>query len=243
MQRRAFAAFRQAATNAVAGQATGTFQFRTSISGSAARATTDAAAIVALLATPVPAGLRAALVRVVETLPGVVTKQAGVRDPLGRPGVSVRIGAGRAAELLIVDPRVGVVLADGLGGGSVGRTIVGQGAVGSIRALPAGVRPLPGPLAPETIAVSPTVGGPATTFGVTVRATARGGRIPGFVAVSGPGGPRCAASLPRPVTTAPSTGAGGSTYRIGPAVIGRTNWCRGRYQAAGLGSGVYFEVR
>lgn len=240
--RRATAAFSQAEGNPVAGVASASIRLGGTGSASAVRATGDATAIVALLATPVAARVRAALVGVVETLPGAVTERAGARDPLGRPGVAVRLGSGRLAERLILDRRAGVVLSDSLGR-SVTRTIVDQGEVPSIRALPIGLRPIPGPAPPLTIAVSPGVGGPQTTFTATVPATAGGGRVPGFVAVSGPSGPRCEASLPRPVLTASSAAAGGRVYRIGPAVTGRTRWCRGRYQVAGPGSGAYFEVR
>jgi hypothetical protein len=228
------------------------------------RAITQLKTIAELLSTPLPTAVRAALFRLAATIPGV-NYRGRVHDPLGRPGVAVSVGAGAHEVRLIFDPRRGVLLAD-IEDGGLASTIVTQGVVGSIDALPAGVRAVPGPagLRPQTIAISPRVGVPATTFTLTLAAhlpASRPGQPSAFIFfLSGPAGARCQSSVPQPLIsparqrTTASTRQTLATYLITPSEARRRAWCPGRYQlrvdhfAAGSSSGlgsdaVYFQVR
>lgn len=227
------------------------------------QAESDLQAIAMLLASPIPTDVRASLYRVAATLPGV--RYAGeARDPLGRSGVAVAIGHGPQETRMIFDPDTGALLAD-VFGDYLTSTIVAQGVVGSIDALPHAVAPVPGPrgLEPQVLAVHPRVGGRRTAFTLEVLNHGTRGRrapAPAFDAMLfGPSGPRCQSSvssspfvtLARHAVTA-ARGGVSSTYRLSPRASGASAWCPGRYQLVAVGSGdsnsqsqsaIYFEVR
>ncbi|HEX3873393.1 MAG TPA: CU044_5270 family protein [Solirubrobacteraceae bacterium] len=218
----------------------------------------DLQTIAELLTAPLPTAVRAALFRAVATIPGV-TYTSSARDPLGRAGAAVTVGRGPGQVRLVFDPRTGALLAN-VEGSVSSSTVVVQGVVDSIRALPAGVAPVPGAagLAPQTITVSPRTGTTTSSFALTLTSTTSGTARPALFSLSGPAGPGCQASLPRmlspPVRQGPAgPGQTGSTYEFTAGEDGRATWCRGRYEIQIIGTGrggsngpagaVYFEVK
>jgi hypothetical protein len=254
---RILAAFAQSVRDAPSGVGVSALQLRAGPGYSLAGM--DLQTIYQLLSTPVPTAVRAALFRLVAALPGV-TYEGNARDPLGRSGVAVAVGIGAARVRLIFNPRSGALLAN-VGADGIANVVVTQGTVDSLRQLPAGVKPTPGPagLAPVTIAISPRTGRPSTTFTLTTPAVrqASHARAPAvtILTLTGPSGSRCKASLPVPVAAARApkrSGAAQATYRLTPADDRRSTWCSGRYQVQILHTGnnaalspagaVYFQV-
>jgi hypothetical protein len=203
----------------------------------------------ALLSTPVPSPVRAALFRVASTLPGIMY-EGKVRDALGRPGVAVSVGRGANRVRLIFDSQSGALLANEEG--RISKTVVAQGVAKSIRSLPAHASPVavPAGLKPERIAISPRVGVPGTTFTLTlrdVRSSTNAGLRRKVVLLSGPGGASCKAAIPPVVIPAPlrpttSQASGALTLQMSPRTIRRAAWCPGRYQVQVNGSAVFFRV-
>jgi hypothetical protein len=136
--------------------------------------------IARLDAAPVPARVRLALVHAAAALPSatVTAGHAGVT-------VSAEFPHWRPASFTF-DPRTGELRRGPPTGGGYpdvpgpASTVVAQGPVGSITALPADVRPIagvgapplwPSPSVPPAEAVTPVVGGPHTVFTVLLAAT------------------------------------------------------------------------
>lgn len=172
-------------------------QSRSPVSAAEARTGADLQAIEALLATPVPTRVRAALFRVAATLPGVA--YAGrARDPSGRAGVAISLGRGVHQGQLIFDPDTGELLANV--GTDFAGTIVAQGVVGSIDRLPRDVAPVPEPagLEPQVLGIAPRIGGRHTVFRLQVpapRSVRRSGTPRSlFSLLFGPEGPGCRSS-------------------------------------------------
>jgi hypothetical protein len=136
-------------------------------------------------------------------------------------------------------------------------TVVVQGPVASITALPRGVKPIrgvakaplwPSPPAPATEAISPAEGRPSTVFTVLVAATAGDRAHPAptaWLSVTGSAGygiysgvhggsdpclPRTSARI-WPARTIHRAGRLVYVYRIGPGRFHLKAWCAGRYQA------------
>ena len=148
----------------------------------AGRAIEELLLIAHLDAAPVPARVRLALLRAATALPGVTVSHrvpGGVRVSASFPHwqpVSFTFSA-RSGELLTGPPMAGGY-PDVPGPAS---TIVVQGPVGSITAVPNGVRSIqgvgapplwPAPSAPPAESISPTAGGPRSVFTVLLAATA-----------------------------------------------------------------------
>jgi hypothetical protein len=189
-------------------------------------------AISDLYASPVPQPVRADLYKVAAGVPGVRTT-AGVRDGSRRPGVALRGG-----ELqLIFDPRTGALLS-----GTAG-TVLAQGPVNAIDAVPPAVRPITTSAAsqPPQLRVDPFTGTARTVFSASFHAPAGATAsqpAPGLAAnMFGPTGPGCVFWVSRPPIARIQAGAVSVrdgivtyTYRVAPSVIGRPSWCPGRYQ-------------
>jgi hypothetical protein len=222
-----------------------------------------------LMSSPVPASVRAALYRLVATLPGV-RYDGPARDALGRPGVAVSIATSGEANRMIFDPRTGALL----GESSTTRlstavvSVVAAAAVRSVDAVPAGLPriPAPGWLHPQVLRISPRIGRAHTTFTLTlaaaphVRIGARGPIV--GVNIEGPTAAGCQIpfmqpnpQLARPRATASPAGPV-YRYRMTSTSVGDRAWCRGRYQlyftpffgsgvspAPGQTAGLFFEVR
>jgi hypothetical protein len=135
-------------------------------------------------------------------------------------------------------------------------TVVAQGPVASITALPAGVRPIqgvgppplwPSPPAPAPEAISPAAGGPDTVFTVLLVATAGERAHPAptaWLGVTGSAGHGIYPArkggfdpcLPRrsirvwPATTAHRAGKLIYVYRVAPRRLQLSAWCTGRYE-------------
>jgi len=190
-------------------------------------------AISDLEAGPLPARLRAALFAVARTLPGV-RATSGARDALGRTGVALSQGGGLP---LIFDPRTGALLA------GVSGTVLTQGPVNSITAIPKHVTPLAEPrgLRPPEMAIAPRSGAPSATFTIrltTGTAAAHSNLAPVLEAnVFGPTGPGCFYWMSRPsfVRIPPGIAATRAdtvtyTYQLSAGSIARLAWCPGRYE-------------
>jgi hypothetical protein len=190
-------------------------------------------AISDLEASPLPARLRAALFAVARTLPGVRATN-GAHDALGRTGVALSQGGGPP---LIFDPRTGKLLA------GVSGTVITQGPVNSISAIPKHLTPIAEPrgLQPPEMAIEPRSGAPSTTFTIrlaTPTAAAHFDVTPILAAnMFGPTGPGCLYWFSRPsfVRIPPgiaATRAGNVTYtyQLSAGAIARLAWCPGRYQ-------------
>lgn len=208
----------------------------------------------ALLAGPVSAGVRAALYRLVATLPGL-RYDGTVRDALGRVGTAVSIGRGLGGSTITFDPGTGELLSESLNT-VLTQTIVADGFTSSLASLPSGLKPVTGDVPPILLAtVSPRTGSPLTVFHV-VQSTRT---APMEDMVQGPTAASCKAELvPGPN---PQLGGGaraevaidglrGRAYRysFGPASIGRRAWCPGEYQLQVTGvngrqATVYFSVK
>lgn len=190
-------------------------------------------AISDLEASPLPARLRAALFAVAKTLPGIRATN-GARDALGRTGVALSQGGGLP---LIFDPRTGTLLA-GMSG-----TVITQGPVNSITAIPKHLTPIAEPrgLQPPEMAIAPQSGAPSTTFTIrpaTPTAAAHSNVAPVLEAnMFGPTGPGCFYWMSRPsfVRIPPGIAATRAgtltyTYQLSARAIARLAWCPGRYQ-------------
>ena len=145
------------------------------------RAIQELPIIAHLDAAPVPAGVRLALLHAATALPGASV------TPRADGGVTVAASfPGSQPVSYVFNRRTGVLLSglpmdggppDVAGSAS---TVVVQGPVDSISALPRGVRPIrgigapplwPSPAAPPAETVSPAVGGPGTVLTVLLAAT------------------------------------------------------------------------
>ena len=216
-----------------------------------------------LLVSPVPAAERLALLRAAERLPGVrVNPHAS--DPLGRHGVSITATAGLALQRLIFDPATGALLAGPKG------SIVAQGIVDSLYDLPkwtAPVRVAGGPAVPALLAISPRIGGRATSFRLTVHPAGRQ-RAPAldWVLAGTPGEQCFPRGFPRPLR-ASVIARRAYVYELAPAQLARQTWCPGHYElqvvtdyaarpahtwrpgmpgptfSSGIGTSIYFEVK
>jgi hypothetical protein len=226
-----------------------------------------------LLASPIPVRTRLALFHAAATIPGVINT-AHVHDSLGRPAVAVTASGARFSPVrLLLDPATGVLL----GGTSLSErfgpdgTVIAQGSVDSIRALPHGVTAImaPGtPPEPQKPIISPAIGRLRTVFNVTLRAptgTRTSGSAPPFYAlVSGPAGRGCRSfytwpSFARlsPATPTWNAGRASYVYRLTPPSSDARTWCAGRFKlelvagvlghppadTSGIGSSTYFQVR
>jgi hypothetical protein len=201
-------------------------------------------AVVGLLESPVPADVRAALYRAAALVAGVRLDGA-VRDSLGRPGIGISTGPPKTLFELILDPRTGALRGQRspLLGDSA--TLV-AGVAASIDGVPTGATPVPGPagLTRVPLAVLPAIGGPQTTFAVSIGQPRGGGRY-AFVVI-GPSRPTCRATL-IPTVLGPAvrgSGAGpapgrSQTVPIAPPAAGgaRRAWCPGSYQVQVLAAG------
>lgn len=189
-------------------------------------------AISDLDASPVRPGVRAALLDVAETVPGVAIVR-GVRDGLGRLGVAVSTAQG---PRLIFSPRTGALL-EGVTG-----TIVARGPVRSINAVPAHVAPIaePAGLRPPQLTISPRIGTPATVFTVRLQASGvvhRVGQAPAMAAfMFGPTGLGCFYWMSKPPfvrippgTVSSQAGQTTYTYSLSASTLDRGAWCAGRY--------------
>jgi hypothetical protein len=214
-----------------------------------------------LSASPVPAPIRVALFRAAAALPGVKVNP-NARDPLGRPGVLVSASYPHWEPVrFMFDPITGELLTgQPMNGGppdvsGAPSTVVAQGLVNSVTALPAGVKAIrgagapplwPSPPTPAMISISPAVGRPTTAFTVTLAATAGDRPRPAptvWLGVSAGSAGRgtyrggnvfdpCLArtsTRARPVATTRRAGKLIYVYRVRPPARTRT-WCRGRYQ-------------
>jgi hypothetical protein len=196
-------------------------------------------AIAGLLASPLPATLRHALVRAAATLPATSVDRRA-RDSLGRRGVSVSASEpgsedSQVTRRLVLDPATGTLLQ---GGGLYGGAVVAQGVVDSVYALPKGlnsVGAIGAPPAPQTLAISPAVGNPGTVFKVTLFTRAWRPRLPALDwSVAGTAPLRCfarGALLPlRPSTMVRRAGGLEYGYRLRPPRTRGNAWCPGRYE-------------
>jgi hypothetical protein len=204
-----------------------------------------------LAISPISDHLRRRLVSAAGMIPGVRTSTSGNRLSLTVPGLKF-VGP------VVFDRRSGHLLQ---GMPQAPGTIVAQGIVSQIGALPHGVRPiiarhLPTPPVPN---LTPATGTAQTIFTLKLPAAAVGAtsapRV--FADMTGPTGPDCHYQYSQPgVAQIPTgTSSGGlDSFSVAPRVIGRDSWCSGRYglQVAvgkdatlgtGQGSTVYFTVR
>ncbi len=206
-----------------------------------------------LLAGPVSPGVRAALYRLIATLPGL-RSDGEVRDALGRLGAGVSIGGGRERARITFDPASGELFSDSVG--ALTQTIINEGFTSSLRTVPSGLPPASGhPPAILLATVSPHVGAAQTVFHV-VQSTQN---APIQDTLLGPTAASCKAELfpgPSPQlsggarTTVAIGALRGLAYRysFGPASIGRRVWCPGQYQlqVTDINSGeatAYFDVK
>ena len=189
-----------------------------------------------LLAAPIPASLRRALVNAAITMPGARV-DPHAHDALGRPGIAVSAINGPAFQRLIFDPTSGALLEN-----APNVAVTAQGAVGSVFALPKGVSSVHAagvPPQPQVPTISPAAGQRATVFTVTLSPSRqqRSRRPPALDwLLIGTAGPRCFATFaPQllPLTAVGSVTHHGRlsyTYRLTPADVHRRTWCPGRYQ-------------
>ena len=196
-------------------------------------------AIAGLLASPLPATLRHALVRAAAMLRGTSVDRHA-RDSLGRPGVAVSASepgseGSQFTRRLVLDPATGALLQ---GGGLYSGAVVAQGVVDSVYALPKGlssVEAVDTPPAPQTLSISPAAGNARTVFKVTLLAPARRRRPPSLDwSVAGTPPLRCLArgalSPLRPSATIRRAGGFGYVYLLRPPPAHGNAWCPGRYE-------------
>lgn len=196
--------------------------------------------------------LRHRLVSAASLTPGVTASSSGPRLTLTVPGVNG--GAG-----VVFDRRTGRLLQ---GMPQAPGTIVAQGNVDSLRALPHGLAPIPARHlpAPPVPTLRPVTGTRHTTFtlelpAATVRSAAGAPEL--LAEIMGPTGPDCHYQYSKPgiaqIPTGTSNGAN-EMFAVSPTTISRSSWCPGRYgiQVAagkdatlgtGQGSTAYFTVR
>jgi hypothetical protein len=124
--------------------------------GPAILALTEFRAISGLLVAPVDPAVRAALFRAAALIPGV--RDLGTRaDAIGRRGVAVGLDwRGGIVSELIFDPRTAALLGVDIGEDRGGLAYIASGLTQSIRSLPAGVKPVAGPLPPVRYTNPPT---------------------------------------------------------------------------------------
>jgi hypothetical protein len=196
-------------------------------------------AIADLDMAPVPRRLVLALYRAARELPGV--RVMAPRHGSAREEVTIT-GQGYS---MTFDNQTGALEAGSTGvffdQGSAG-TVLAQGMVSSLDAIPTGVAPVRSPVAPApTIALAPRTGTPTTTFTLHVRLNdipAGAFAAPAVPAeMFGPTGPNCASWASRPpfahlgpASITRSASAAIATYQVTPKAIGRRTWCPGRYQ-------------
>jgi hypothetical protein len=201
--------------------------------------------------SPISDQLRRRLLSGASITSGVRTSTSGTRVGLTVPGLEF-------GGPVVFDRRTGELLA---GMPQAPGTIIAQGIVSAIGALPHGLRPvnarhLPTPPIPQ---LTPTTGTAQTTFTLQLPAVAVGAtRAPQvFADMAGPTGPDCHYQYSQPGVARIPTGTsqgGIDGFTVVPQVIGRTSWCPGRYglQVAvgkngtlgtGQGSTAYFTVR
>ena len=190
--------------------------------------------IAGLLASPLPAADRRALLDALATMPGA-TVDRHARDSLGRPGVAVSASSGPAFGRMIFDPATGALLEN-----APHVAVVAQGVVDSASTLPRGIspiRPAGAPSQPQTPAISPAVGNPTTAFRLKIPARGQARRAPAldWLLIGTPPARCFAGFLPRLPPLVASAGirvAGKLTYvyRLGPADLHRDTWCAGRYE-------------
>ena len=194
---------------------------------------------------PIPAAARLALMQAATLITGAGVND-GAHDPLGRPGTSVTVGPPANILRLVFDPSSGELLSQASipaggashGFGSIVQTVLAQGAVSSIDALPVGIAPVGhGTAAAPTIAIAPAVGDAHAAFTLTTSTA------PPQPHLLGPTARDCRAYLfPPPTMTlraqkgGPAGASGGSggtvgrRYQFTPASIGRSAWCPGIYE-------------
>lgn len=186
-----------------------------------------------LLAAPIPATARLALLRAAMRLPGARVN-THAHDALGRAGVSVTARDRIAMERLIFDPATGAVLESPKG------VVVAQGPVGSLYALPHGISQLRapgGPPEPPTLAITPRTGNRNTVFTLmlTPASGRRSGRAPTLDwIVAGTPSSRCfAPGFPRPLSASSRIRRAGGfayVYRLRPPATDFHSWCPGSYE-------------
>ena len=189
--------------------------------------------IAGLASAPLPASVRLALFRAAAALPGAKLN-VHARDQLGRPGAAVVASSGLAMQRLIFDPSTGAMLEGPRG------TVVAQGAVGSVYALPKGIgaiRAPGGPAPPPRLAITPPTGTPTTAFKVTVAPStdhpAHKAPTLDWVLAGTPGAQCFAREFPQPLPPSATTrlaGRPGYLYRLRPSNIQRHKWCPGQYE-------------
>jgi hypothetical protein len=204
-----------------------------------------------LAISPISDAFRRRLVSAASITPGVRTSTSGTRLGLSVPGVNL-------GGPVVFDRRTGELVQ---GMPQAPGTIIAQGVIGAIGALPHGLRPikarhLPTPPMPK---LTPATG--TTHTGFTLQLPARAvGAISAphvFADMTGPTGPNCHYQNSQPgiarIPTGTSRG-GIDSFTITSRAIGRDSWCSGGYglqiaagQDATLGTGqgstVYFTVR
>jgi hypothetical protein len=204
-----------------------------------------------LAISPISDQLRRRLISAASITPGVRMSTFGTRLDLTLLGL-------KFGGPVVFDRRTGELLQ---GMPQAPGTIVAQGIVGAIGALPQGLPPinarhLPAPPVPK---LTPTMGTAQTTFTLQLPARAVGATSAPYVFadMAGPTGPDCHYQHSQPgVARIPTgTSSGGiDSFTVAPRVIGRGSWCSGRYglQVAvgkdatlgtGQGSTIYFTVR
>jgi hypothetical protein len=189
-------------------------------------------AVQTLLTFPLSKAQRRAVLHVASTTQGVVFR-ADVRDPLGR--VADRIEAPASGQWIDVAPSSGEILATGyatsdLGYGPSTIVTVARGIVDSLSSVPHGVEPPsePAGLRPLEVAISPSSGGPHSSFRVRVTVfDGRSSRPIDFLAeLFGPCGVNNAAILAvRP------------DYILRPHAARIKEWCAGTYYLDANGAG------
>ena len=203
-----------------------------------------------LAISPISDQLRRRLVSAASITPGVRTSTSGTRVELTVPGL-------RFGGPVVFDRRTGELL-DGMP--QAPGTIIAQGVVGAIGALPHGLGPINARhlATPPMPHLTPTAGTAHTTFTLKLPARAVGAtRAPQvFADMAGPTGPDCHYQYSQPgmarIPTGTSRG-GTDSFTVAPQAIGRDSWCSGRYglQVAvgqngalgtGQGSTAYFTV-
>jgi hypothetical protein len=207
--------------------------------------------VASLAISPISDELRRRLVTAASITPGVRTSTSGALLGLTVPGL-------RFGGAVVFDRRTGELLQ---GMPQAPGTIVAQGIVGAIGALPHGLRPItarhvPSPPVPK---LTPASGTAQTIFTLQLPAGAMGATSAPhvFADMSGPTGPDCHYQYSQPGIARIPTGTSRGdidTFVVAPRAIGRDSWCSGRYglQVAagkdatlgtGQGSTVYFTVR
>jgi hypothetical protein len=204
-----------------------------------------------LAISPIAHAFRRQLLSAASITPGVRTSTSDGRLSLSVPGVNLD-------GPVMFDRRTGELVQ---GMPQSPGTIIAQGVVGAIGALPDGLQPiksrhLP---SPPMAKLTPTTGTAHTTFTLHLPARAAGATSTPhvFADMTGPTGPNCHYQNSQPGIARIPTGTSQGpidSFTIAPRTIGRDSWCPGRYglQVAagkdatlgtGQGSTVYFTIR